>query len=118
MRRALSTTLSVLPVGLLLLTLTVSAAAQGPGDYGPPPPPVPNLNGTWYLNGDPDKPCQISQRRLDGRALFTNEHGSEAWGTVRGDRVRIPDWSDGSSQGLSGRIRGDRILWPGSYWSR
>ena len=80
---------------------------------------VPDLNGTWYLNGDEDSPCEIIQRRLDGRALFINENGSRARGTVRGDRVWIPKWTDGRSRGLQGRIRRDRIVWPnGSYWSR
>jgi hypothetical protein len=72
------------------------------------------------MNGNEDAPTQIVQPRRDGRALFINENGSRAWGTVRGDRVWIPDWTDGrGSDGLEGRIRGDRIVWPdGSYWSR
>jgi len=80
----------------------------------------PNIDGDWYMNGDPDQPCRIIQRRPDGRAVFVNEHGSRAAGTVRGDRVFIPDWSDSlGDDGLEGRIRGDRIVWPdGSYWSR
>jgi hypothetical protein len=59
----------------------------------------------------------VVQRRLDGRALFINENGSQAWGTVQGDRVFIPDWNDG--RGQRGWVRGDRIVWPdGNFWER
>jgi hypothetical protein len=78
---------------------------------------VPYLAGRWYMGADPNAPCEIRQRRGSDRALFINEHGSEAWGQVRGDRVWIPDWNDG--QGQSGRVRGNRIVWlDGNYWSR
>jgi hypothetical protein len=86
-----------------------------PPDSGPPAR-IPNLNGTWYMRGNPDQPCRIIQRRPDGRALFINENGSRAEGFVRGDHVFVPDWNNG--RGERGRIQGDRILWPGSYWSR
>jgi hypothetical protein len=119
---------AILSLALLLATLAVPALAQPPWDrdrYRPPPPPpvnriaVPNLNGTWYNSGDSSQPCEIIQDWPSRRAQFVNEHGSSAWGTIRGDRVWIPDWSDGQSQGLEGRIRGDRIVWPdGNYWSR
>jgi hypothetical protein len=80
---------------------------------------VPNLDGIWYLSGDPRKPAQIIQRRLDGRALFINEQGSEALGTIEGDMVFIPEWTDGFNRGLVGTVRGDRITWPdGNFWSR
>jgi hypothetical protein len=83
----------------------------------PAPPPVPDISGSWYMNGDPNQRCQISQPQLDGNALFTNEHGSSAWGTVRGDRVFIPEWNEG--RGEVGTIRGNRIVWPnGTYWAR
>jgi hypothetical protein len=116
MNKTLPFALGVIPVALLLLALAVPASAQRWRDYGPPP--AANINGTWYLKGNPDAPCSV-RMYPDGRALFTNENGSQTWGTIDGDRVWIPDWSDGWSQGLSGRIRGDRILWPGgSFWSR
>jgi hypothetical protein len=91
--------------------------AQAQPPYGPPP--MRAIDGTWYMNGNPDQPCEI-QPRPDGSALFINEHGSQAWGSLRGNRVFIPDWSDGNgSQGLRGTIRGNRIVWPnGTYWSR
>lgn len=108
-----------LAVGLLVLALAVPAQAQfGPRPI-PRPPAVPNLSGTWFLNGDRNKPCEIVQYPPGRRAEFTNENGSTAWGTVHGNRVWIPDWSDGVSQGLEGRVRGNRIVWPnGSFWSR
>jgi hypothetical protein len=110
----------------------ISGYGSYPGTYGgyyvppyyqaPPtnvPMTVPNISGTWYMWGDGDKPCQIIQRQLDGRALFINEHCSRAWGTVQGNQVWIPDWNSSVSQGLWGTIQGDRIVWPdGSYWSR
>jgi hypothetical protein len=82
---------------------------------------VPDISGTWYNVGNPDQVCEIRQRGPDGRrALFINENGDRASGTVRGDHVYIPDWTDGfGNRGLRGRIRGDRIVWPdGKYWSR
>jgi len=81
--------------------------------------PIPNISGTWYMNGNPCAPCQIIQWRKDGSADFVNEHGSRACGTVSGDHVWIPAWSDGRSRGLLGCIRGDRIVWPnGTFWCR
>ncbi|HVS39016.1 MAG TPA: hypothetical protein VMS17_25885 [Gemmataceae bacterium] len=78
-----------------------------------------NLSGTWYNNGTASQPCYIEQRAF-GRLLFTNENGSAAWGELHGDHVWIPDWSPGDgAQGLEGRIRRDRIVWPdGHFWSR
>jgi hypothetical protein len=79
---------------------------------------VPDLSGTWFLNCNRDKPCKIIQRKRDGRALFVNEKGSRARGTIRGNRVFIPDWGD-DGQGQEGQVRGERIKWPGgSFWSR
>ncbi len=104
----------------LLMACAAPARAQWWGDvsggYA-----VPAIGGVWYLNGNRDAPCRIIQAAPDGRALFINEHGSRARGEVRGDQVWIPEWSSGNPwvEGLSGRIRGDRIVWPdGSYWSR
>lgn len=101
----------------------VRGSAWLPPAFYPPQPVstayVPNLNGTWFLSGDPGKPARIVQWRFDGRALFVNEKGSQAWGTIQGDTVWIPDWSDGYRQGLLGTLRRDRIIWPdGNFWSR
>jgi hypothetical protein len=108
-----------LAAGLLMLALAVPAPAQVRIQPVPPPPTVPDVSGTWYLNGDRNKPCRIAQYPPGRRAEFTNENGDSAWGTVHAGYVYIPDWSDGSSQGLEGRVRGDRIVWPnGTFWSR
>ena len=113
MQRTTSITLGTITAALLL---AAPARAQWGPDWGPPA--LPNLNGTWYMHGNPDQPTEILQRP-SGRALFINEHGSRARGMVYPDRVFIPDWSDGSSRGLVGRVRGDRIVWPyGNFWSR
>jgi hypothetical protein len=108
----------ILPLGLLMLVFAVPAEAQLPIDRGWDR--VPYLNGAWFGNGDERVPCVIIQRAPDGRALFINDQGSQAWGVIQGDRVWIPDWTDGmGSRGLVGRIWGDRIIWPnGSFWSR
>ena len=112
MKRKLTILIAVAALGLL-------AGGQHVAQAIPFPNPVPNINGVWYMNGDPYLPCEIVQRQRDGRVLFTNEHGSAAWGTVTGNRVWIPDWSDGKRRGLAGRIRGDRIIWPnGTFWAR
>jgi hypothetical protein len=108
--------LALAAAGVLLLALVVPSEAQH-GRYRERA--IPNLNGQWFLNGDPNKPCQINQYPPGRRAEFINENGSRAWGRVSDDHVFIPDWTDGTSQGLEGRIRGDRIVWPtGTYWSR
>ena len=106
-------------VPLLLLFAAPFPALAQPGFGDPRGDRIPDLNGTWYMNGNEDLPCSIRERP-DGRALFTNEKGSTARGEARGYRVYIPDWSPGDDiQGLEGRVRGDQIIWPnGSFWSR
>ncbi len=114
---------------ILLVLLILAFAAPGPvaaqrgwdrpGLRRLPVVEVPNLSGTWYMHGDPNLPTEIVQRRLDGRALFINEHGDEAGAEIQGDRVWIPEWNDGPRRGLVGYIRGNKIVWPnGTYWSR
>jgi hypothetical protein len=74
-----------------------------------------NLNGRWYFGGNPYAVCAIRQWP-DGRAMFLNERGAQAPGTVMGNRVWVPDWGNG---GLEGTIAGNRILWAnGDFWSR
>ena len=116
MRKFIPATLAGLA---LLLTLSAAPVGAQPGYPRGRWDRPPDLSGTWFLKGRHDAPCEIDQRGPD-RALFTNENGSEALGTIRGDRVFIPDWSDGfGDYGLEGRIRADRIIWPdGSFWSR
>jgi hypothetical protein len=106
-----------IPLFAAIALLSAAATAQAQR-WSPPPVRAPNISGVWYMNGDPYKDCEIRQGP-DGRAVFTNENGDSARGTVRGDQVWIPDWMDGRRQGLRGVIRGDRIVWPdGTFWSR
>jgi hypothetical protein len=80
---------------------------------------LPDITGTWYMNGDRNCPCEVLQPRPHGDVEFINENGSRAWGVVRGDRVWIPQWNDGTKQGLQGVIWGKKIVWPdGNCWSR
>jgi hypothetical protein len=81
---------------------------------------VPDLSGTWYMGGDPNKPCEVRQRWPERRALFINEFGDSAWGTIDGDRIWVPDWVGYNNRpGLEGAFRGDKIVWfNGSFWAR
>jgi hypothetical protein len=107
-------------LALALVLFAVPAWAGGPWSQIGPRARVPYIGGAWYMNGQQNAPCGIIQESPDGNAEFINENGSHAWGTVRGDRVWIPDWMDGfNRRGLRGVIRGDRIIWPdGNFWSR
>jgi hypothetical protein len=72
------------------------------------------LEGTWYLNGERDKPCRIvsTANGLEARnergatsLLVHDRHGS----------IRARDWEGG----LRGYIRRDRIEWAnGTMWTR
>jgi hypothetical protein len=72
------------------------------------------LEGTWYLNGERDKPCKIVSTRngLEAR----NERGSAS--LLVSDRygsIRARDWEGG----LRGHVRRDRIEWAnGTTWTR
>jgi hypothetical protein len=103
---------------LAILTVVLSCASLATAQPGGPWGQVPDISGTWYMGGNPRQPCEIIQRRPDGRALFVNENGSQAWGRIDPNGgMFIPDWNEG--RGQRGRLRGNRIEWPGgSYWSR
>jgi hypothetical protein len=72
------------------------------------------LEGTWYLNGELEKPCKIVSTRngLEAR----NEHGAASLLVYeREGAIRARDWEGG----LSGKIRRDRIEWAnGTTWTR
>jgi hypothetical protein len=71
------------------------------------------------MNGDRKAVCQIIQGKPGGDLEFINENGSGTRGVVRGDRVWIPEWSDGGRLSLQGVIRENKIIWPNnSFWSR
>jgi len=108
-------------VPVLVLVWALPVHAQGYYQPYPPPGPwgggVPSLDGVWYLSGDPNKVCEIHQRPGDPRALFINENGSQADGSIRGNRIWIPEWNNG--RGQAGVVQGDRIVFPdGNFWSR
>ena len=108
-----------MPLGLVLLLLAADTARAQRRPLPSWPRSAPNISGVWYMNGDPSLPCEIRQRGDGREAVFINENGSSARGDVRADHVWIPEWTDGKSEGLLGRIRGTRIVWPnGTYWSR
>jgi hypothetical protein len=72
------------------------------------------LEGTWYLNGERDKPCKIisTQSGLEAR----NERGAAS--LLVHDRygsIRARDWEGG----LRGEVQRDRIEWAnGTTWTR
>lgn len=71
------------------------------------------LQGRWYMNGDPNKPAEING---NGRGLQArNENGETSKLTVdRDGNVHPSDW-----QGMRGRVRGNRIEWDnGTTWTR
>ena len=72
------------------------------------------LEGTWYLNGERDKPCEIVSTR--GRFEAKNERGETSPLVYdRSGAIRARDWQDG----LRGEIRGNRIEWAnGTTWTR
>jgi len=129
---------TLIALALPLLTLVAPTQAQAqyrrwvPDRYPPPPVQVapwdrgavrgrvPDLSGTWYMNGDPNQPCEVRQRWPEPRALFINERGESAWGTIDGDRIWVPDWVGyNNRRGLEGSFRGDSIVWyNGSSWTR
>jgi hypothetical protein len=72
------------------------------------------LEGTWYLNGERDKPCRIvsTASGLEAR----NERGAASLLVYdRYGSIRARDWEGG----LRGQVRRDRIEWAnGTTWTR
>ena len=73
---------------------------------------VPGIVGVWYMNGDRKAVCHILPGKAGGDLEFINENGSGTWGVVRGDRVWVPEWNDGTRRSLEGVIRENKIIWP------
>ncbi len=85
------------------------------GDEGPRWMRAPNMNGLWHYAGNPWARCFIRQAP-DGRAVFTNEKGEQAYGRIVGDHLWVPGWGGG---GLEGQFEGDTIQWSnGTVWTR
>jgi len=73
----------------------------------------PRLEGTWYLNGERDKPCEIVSTR--GGLEVRNERGDSSPLVYDRGFIRARDWEGG----LRGEVRGDRIEWAnGTTWTR
>jgi hypothetical protein len=71
------------------------------------------LEGTWYLNGERDKPCEIVS--TGGRFEARNERGNSSLLEYDRGSIRARDWEGG----LRGQVRGDRIEWAnGTTWTR
>ena len=71
------------------------------------------LEGTWYLNGERDKPCEIVS--TGGRFEARNERGDNSLLEYDRGSIRARDWEGG----LRGEVRGDRIEWAnGTTWMR
>ena len=71
------------------------------------------LEGTWYLNGERDKPCEIVSTR--GGLEARNERGDSSLLVYDRGSIRARDWEGG----LRGQVRGDRIEWAnGTSWTR
>jgi hypothetical protein len=75
-----------------------------------------DLRGTWYMGGDPSKPCRIDQ---NGNSLsLQNESGQSASGSFTGRYSISTNWG---GTVITGTISDDRkrISWSnGTYWTR
>ena len=121
MMRSIMFSLATLMAALLAIAAPQKATAQY-GRYPPasqyspyqPGPSAKDLGGTWFMSGDENQPCQIlPSRTAANRALFVNEQGDKAEGTIRGNRITVPKWN------LGARIDGDAIRWDNrSVWTR
>ena len=71
------------------------------------------LEGTRYLNGERDKPCEIVSTR--GGLEVRNERGESSPLVYDRGSIRARDWEGG----LRGEVRRDRIEWAnGTTWTR
>jgi hypothetical protein len=76
----------------------------------------PNLNGTWYPEGNRGQSCTIHQR--GNNLSLTNEQGSSASGQLTGKRQLTTNWN-GTTIGGTVTPNGNRINWDnGTYWTR
>jgi hypothetical protein len=76
----------------------------------------PNLQGTWYRNGNHSLACSIQQRK--NGLTFTNEQGQTAQGKFLGNRNVTANWGGSTINGTlvnnAGQINWDN----GTMWSR
>jgi hypothetical protein len=76
---------------------------------------VPGLAGTWFVNGEQSRSCQITQ---NGKKIqLRNEQGSTASGSIRGKKVTTIGWPGNPVGTLTNN--GNRIDWSnGTSWTR
>ena|SRR5215469_1416286 len=76
----------------------------------------PNLQGTWYRDGNHSYACSINQR--SNNLTFTNEQGTTAQGKFLGNKNVTANWN---GQTINGTLvkNGGQINWDnGTMWSR
>lgn len=75
-----------------------------------------DVQGTWYVGGDPSRACRITQR---GASLaLRNETGQRGTGSFSGSRQIGTTWSGTPITGTISRDN-NRIDWSnGTYWTR
>jgi hypothetical protein len=76
----------------------------------------PNLQGTWYRDGNHSLTCSINQR--GNNLTFTNEQGTTASGKFLGNKNVTANWN---GQTINGTLvkNGGQINWDnGTMWSR
>ena len=87
-------------------------SSGGGGHYGR----LPNLQGTWYRDGNHAKTCSIQQTRSG--LTFTNEIGQTAQGKFLGSKNVTANWGGTTINGTLTRNAG-QINWDnGTMWSR
>jgi hypothetical protein len=88
-----------------------SGGGGGGGGYR-----TPNLNGSWYPNGNRSLQCSIQQRK--GNLTLQNEVGDRATGSLNGKWGVTTNWQGTKITGTISRD-GTRIDWSnGTYWIR
>ena len=76
----------------------------------------PNLQGTWYRDGNHSLGCSISQR--GSNLTFTNEQGQTAQGKFLGNKNVTANWGGTTINGTLTK-NGGQINWDnGTMWSR
>jgi hypothetical protein len=109
-------------IAILATALAAGAAAAFPAQpypgYTPQPAPAAaDLDGQWFMSGDPFQPTYIQSFRdpFGTYLVLTNERGERSLGRLLpGGRIIADGWGQ-----LVGDVRGNRILWRnGSDWIR
>jgi len=76
----------------------------------------PNLQGTWYRDGNHSLACSIQQRK--NNLTFTNEQGQTAQGKFLGNKNVTANWGGTTINGTLTN-NGGQINWDnGTMWSR